>query len=181
MTPDWSPFSLTPAGERGDPPRSIDTIEGRGDRMRTAAFAELQARHAFLWGAERFTEVPEALRQAWRSLAAAEDRHLNWLLQRMAALGISITERRVSDQLWKTLTSCKSACEFAIYMATAEERGRRAGERFAVAMKSRDPESAVIFGKIAEEEVAHIVLAERFFPAEFRAERSLSELARGLH
>jgi hypothetical protein len=48
-------------------------------------------------------------------------------------------------------------------MASAEERGRKAGERFHAQMLQRDPESARIFGKIAEEEVAHIALARKYF------------------
>ena len=42
-------------------------------------------------------------------------------------------------------------------MASAEDRGRRAGERFFEMMKDTDPISAEIFRKIAEEEV------ERFY------------------
>ncbi len=47
-------------------------------------------------------------------------------------------------------------------------------------MAAHDPVSAEIFGKIAEEEAAHIALAERFFPNEYRAERGLPQLAQPL-
>lgn len=164
MTDRWHPFRIAPDGERGDPPRAITTLQGIGDRMRAAAFAEVQARDAFLWGAEKFTDAPESLRRAWTALAAAEQRHLDWLLRRMEELGIDLRERQVSDQLWRTLTSCTSAETFAVYMATAEDRGRRAGERFHQALAERDPVSAEIFRKIAEEEVAHIALASKYFP-----------------
>jgi len=159
---DWSPFKVQ--RERSDPPRSIHTLEGIGDRMRAAAFAEIQAREAFLWGAEHWTDAPPALRSAWRGLAMAEDRHLGWLLKRMEALGIAVDERAVSDQLWVSLVSCDSARDFAHYMASAEERGRRAGERFHQALLERDPVSAAIFGRIAGEEVEHIALAAKFYP-----------------
>jgi rubrerythrin len=134
-----------------------------GDRLRAAAFAEIQARDAFLWAAETFEDASPELRAAWKNLATSEQRHLDWLLRRMNELGIPIQERRVSDQLWISLTSCKSARDFALYMASAEERGRRAGERFHAELQTRDPETAQIFGKIAEEEIAHIELARRFF------------------
>jgi uncharacterized ferritin-like protein (DUF455 family) len=166
VTPDWSPFSLVAREERADPPRLISTPQGVGDRLRAAAFAELQAREAFEWAARTYDDAPEELRGAWHTLAQAEERHLNWLLSRAAALGVDLRERKVSDQLWVSLTRCKSAREFAIYMAEAEDRGRKAGERFAVAMKEADPESARIFGQIALEERSHIELAERFFPRE---------------
>jgi uncharacterized ferritin-like protein (DUF455 family) len=132
--------------------------------MRAAAFAEIQAREAFNWGADRWTDAPDALRSAWRGLAHAEDRHLGWLLKRMQELGIAVDEREVSDQLWVSLTSCVSARDFAHYMASAEERGRKAGERFHEALLERDPVSAAIFGRIAEEEVEHIALAQKFYP-----------------
>jgi uncharacterized ferritin-like protein (DUF455 family) len=135
-----------------------------GDRLRAAAFAEIQAREAFVWGARVFTEAPEGLRLAWREFAAIEDRHLGWLLRRMQELGISVEERSVSDQLWRSLISCQNARDFAFFMASAEERGRRAGERFREALAKRDPITAEIFGKIAEEEVEHIAAAFRFYP-----------------
>lgn len=158
----WEPFVITQ--EHGEAPRSINSAEGVGDRLRAAAFAEIQARDAFLWAAENYGEAPADLRDAWKRLAAAEDRHLNWLLTRMTELGIDVRARKVSSQLWHSLVSCKSAKDFAIFMASAEERGRRAGERFHEALLAKDPITARIFGKIAEEEVSHIELARRFFP-----------------
>lgn len=163
-TPDWSPFRVVAAGGRPDAPRSIHTPEGVGDRLRAAAFAEIQAREAFLWGADHFQDAPEGLRRAWRGLALAEDRHLGWLLKRMEGLGIPVQERGVSDQLWRSLIACHNARDFAFYMASAEERGRRAGVRFHEAMAQKDPVSAEIFGKIAEEELEHIALAWRYYP-----------------
>jgi uncharacterized ferritin-like protein (DUF455 family) len=132
--------------------------------LRSAAFAEIQARDAFLWAARELEDAPEDLRRAWRNLAAAEDKHLRWLLERMKELGFDVRERRVSDHLWVSLTSCKTAREFALYMASAEERGRRAGERFHQALLERDSVTARLFGQIAEEEISHIELARRFFP-----------------
>jgi len=161
---DWSPFRLADPGAHAEAPRSIHNKEGVGDRLRAAAFAEIQAREAFLWAAETFTDASTSLRVAWRGLALAEDRHLSWLLKRLEELGFKPDDRKVSDQLWVSLTSCTSAEQFAVFMATAEERGRRAGERFMAQLQDRDPISAQIFGKIAEEEIEHIQLAEKYFP-----------------
>lgn len=161
---DWSPFAVCPAGQRPEPPRLISTIEGVGDRLRSAAFAELQAREAFLWAAGRFEDAPAALRSAWRSLADAEQRHLDLLLERMRALGIDVRERAVSTRLWDSLVVCETARDFAVFIANAEERGRKAGERFRQAMAPVDAESARIFGRIADEETAHVELARRYFP-----------------
>jgi uncharacterized ferritin-like protein (DUF455 family) len=158
------PFDLAPGDEWGEAPRSIKTLEGVGDRMRAAAFAEVQARDAFLWASENFEDAPLALRRAWAALAVAEQRHLDWLLQRMQELGIDVRARKVSDHLWRSLISCKTAKEFAIYIANAEERGRRAGERFHQTLAERDPITAEIFRKIAEEEISHIALASKYYP-----------------
>lgn len=163
-TPDWAPFKLAPKGEHAPPPRSLQSREGVEDRLRSAAFAELQAREAFNWGADHFTDAPDGLRRAWKGLALAEERHLGWLIRRMNELGVKIDERAVSDQLWQSLISCQNARDFAFYMASAEERGRRAGVRFHEAMAKHDPLTSEIFGKIAEEEVEHIRLATRYFP-----------------
>jgi uncharacterized ferritin-like protein (DUF455 family) len=168
---DWSPFSVISGMSwetRAEAPRALHTREGVGDRLRAAAFAEIQAREAFLWAFDFFVDAPADLRRAWKDLARAEDKHLGWLLKRMGELGIDATERQVSDHLWLSLKTCKTAEEFAIYMANAEERGRKAGERFHLGLLQIDPVSAEIFGKIAEEELAHIALAGRFFPEHWR-------------
>lgn len=166
MNLDWSPFELTGPGERLPDTRDIHTIAGIGDRLRTAAFAELQAREAFLWAAERFEDAPETLREAWRFLSREEDKHLKWLFGRMEALGIDVKERKVSNVLWKSLMTCRTGKEFATFIATAEERGRKAGVRFREAMSKTDPESAQVFGKIAEEEVTHIEIATSHYGEE---------------
>jgi len=161
----WEPFHVAPTGAKADAPRSLDTFEGVGDRLRSAAFAELQAREAFFWASTHFEDAPEGLRKAWADLARDEERHMNWLLRRMEELKVDIRERRVSDQLWTSLTSCKTAREFALYMSSAEERGRVAGVRFYQSLLVTDSVTAQIFGKIAEEEVAHIALTYKYFPA----------------
>jgi hypothetical protein len=99
-------------------------------------------------------------------LAAEERKHLSWLLGRMNALGVRPEERPVSDVLWRSLTRCASARDFCVYMAGAEERGRRAGERFGERLAAIDPETARIFAQIALEERSHIALANVFFPPE---------------
>jgi uncharacterized ferritin-like protein (DUF455 family) len=165
-TPDWKPFLLLPSGERGKSPRSIQSKEGIGDRLRSAAFAEIQAYYAFLWASERFHDASPALKANWRGLALAEERHLIWLLRRMEELGIPLEDRAVSDFLWESLTSCKTAEAFSLFMASSEERGRVAGMRFQEALQAIDPVTAEIFGKIAEEEVEHIRLAVKFYPEE---------------
>jgi len=160
---DWSPFRLCEPEKRPPRTRAMRTVPGVGDRLRVAAFAEIQAREAFLWAATTFSEASNSLKAAWKGLAQAEDRHLNWLLRRMAEIGTPVEERPVSHELWQSFQSTSSAKDFAVFMASAEERGRIAGERFAHELEEFDPISAKIFGKIAEEEVEHIRLAEKYF------------------
>lgn len=158
----WEPFRV----ETGVllAPRPLPSIEGIGDRLRTAAFAEMQAERAFIRAAEIYSDAPEELRREWYVLAAEERNHMNWLLARMAALGIAVDERPVSDSLWNSLMECKTAREFCHYIADSEERGRRAGQRFSDVLCTIDTETARIFGQIAKEEVRHIALAYKFFP-----------------
>jgi uncharacterized ferritin-like protein (DUF455 family) len=164
-TPNWGPFKVTSRGEHAPGPRAMTSKEGVMDRLRAVAFAELQAREAFYWASEAFAgQATEACLNAWKGLGMAEDRHYQWLLKRLAELGGEIEGRPVSDQLWVSLRTCKLPDEFAHKMASAENRGRIAGERFVEGMKSFDPESAEIFRKISEEEIEHIRLAARYFP-----------------
>ena len=156
-------------GERLTDTRPIETVAGVGDRLRTAAFAEFQAREAFRWAAAQFKDAPGGLPEAWRRLAIEEDKHMGWLMGRMQELSIDVRERKVSAMLWKSLLSCTTARDFTAFIATAEERGRKAGVRFREAMAKTDPVSAEIFGKIAEEEVGHIEIATRYYGTEILA------------
>ncbi|MCO4770008.1 MAG: DUF455 family protein [Deltaproteobacteria bacterium] len=168
-TPDWSPFDVVADGAKPPGPRALSRPEGVGDRMRIAAFAEIQAREAFRWGADTFEDAPDALKEAWRTLADEEHKHLGWLLDRMAVLGFAPEGRPVSAHLWRGLTACTTAHEFTWYMAKAEDRGRIAGERFGAALAETDEESAKLFALIAKEEADHIALAMRYYPASDRA------------
>jgi uncharacterized ferritin-like protein (DUF455 family) len=160
----WEPFLLAPSGQHPPAPRALESQEGIGDRLRSAAFAEFQAREAFEWAANTFQDGSEELRSAWRALALEENKHMGWLLTRMKELGYEVPARPVSDHLWHSLIACKTAEEFAVFMASAEERGQRAGIRFAQGLRKLDPVTAAIFQKIAEEESSHIELTRKFFP-----------------
>jgi len=163
---DWSPFVACAEGARAAAPRSIDSPAGVGDRLRTAAFAELTAREAFRWAAEEFSDAPEALRDEWIRLVGEEDKHLGWLLGRMKELGVDPAGRPVSTRLWEALMRCAGAREFETLIAQAEERGRLAGESVKVKLEKSDPRTAEIFGRIAREESEHVAVAGTFFPPE---------------
>jgi uncharacterized ferritin-like protein (DUF455 family) len=157
----WDPFDVCPPDDFPPAPRGINAPEGVGDRLRVAAFAELQAREAFLWAADTLLDADDELRGAWREIAADENRHLQLLLGRMAELGVEPAARPVSDRLWRSLRACSGAREFTQYMRTAEERGRAAEESFRVSLARRDPVTSAIFGRIAEDEVRHIARADQ--------------------
>ena len=158
----WDPFLVCEPDEYAPAPRGINTPEGLGDRMRVAAFAELQAREAFRWAADTLLDSDDELRAAWRRISDDENRHLQMLLGRMAELGVRPEARPVSDRLWRSLRACQNTAAFVAYMRTAEERGRAAEESFRRQFAERDPVTAALFGKIADDEAEHIALAARF-------------------
>jgi uncharacterized ferritin-like protein (DUF455 family) len=158
---DWAPFRVVSPPARPDGARGLGTEHGIGDRLRVAAFAELQAFRAFDWAAERFGEAPADLRAAWRRMALEEKLHLDLLLARMAELGVEPAERSVSDGLWLRLCSSASVPEFVSRMREAEARGKAAEDSFRAALAERDPVTAAIFGRIADDEAEHLALADR--------------------
>lgn len=160
----WAPFKICISDERPPYSRPLGTVEGIGDRLRSAAWAEIQAREAFNWAADTFSDASDDLKRSWRILSTEENKHLNWLLNRMNELGIDPAERPVWDGLWLSFMKCETARDFAIYMANAEERGRKAGVKFRQSLEKIDPITSQIFGTIAEEEVSHIELTRKFFP-----------------
>ncbi len=157
----WNPFTVCAPGEKAPYPRALTTREGLGDRLRFVAFAEKQAVLAFSSAAKLFSDAPAEARELWLALAQEEEKHLSWLLTRMQELDVSVSERPQSLALWNSFDHCKTAREFAIFMAKAEDRGRHAGEQFHETLLSIDPVTAELFRKIAEEEKEHIHLAAR--------------------
>ncbi len=160
---EFSPFKITPEGTRPPKPRKLGTAAGLGDRMRTAAFAELQAITAFDWAATTYADAPPALRRAWRDQIPEEQLHYDLIVGRMAELGFDLAERPVSRGLWDSLSVCTTAEEFCIKIAGAEERGRQAALRLIDFLAATDPNTAAIFRRIAADEVAHVALAETHF------------------
>lgn len=155
----WSPYKI------GIPEkiRSLNTIEGLGDRLRLVAFAERQAFHAFNEATERFKDAPEGLRDAWKWVALEEAKHESWLLKRLEEIGQDVAGTPVSLNLYHSLQKCMTAKEFALYVSDAEERGRVGAEKFAEVLKNKDPKTAEIFAQIALEERKHIALVDTFF------------------
>lgn len=152
-------------GEDEEPPkpRPFRDPEGLGDRLRTAAFAEFQALRAFGWAAKRFDDVPAELRQRWTELVDDERRHYDLIVGRMAELDVAIEARPVSMALWRSLKACETGRDFGIYIASAEEWGRRAGVTLVKALEKSDPATAAVFREIVEDEIEHIALADTYF------------------
>jgi rubrerythrin len=155
---DWSPFIVCAPDEEAPKTRGMHGPEGLGDRLRTAGFAERQAAEAFRWAAAGFAQAPPRLREIWGELAIEEEKHLGWILKRMEQLGVDPAGRPVSDRLWRALSSCTNHGDFTRLMARAEERGKAAEESFRKSLAERDPETAAVFGRIADEEERHIEL-----------------------
>lgn len=160
---DFSPFDICQPGERPDKPRPMMTPEGVGDRMRSAAFAELLAIAAFKWAAGHFKDVPDELRDSWRDQVADESRHYGMIRRRMEEMGVDVRERKVSLSLWEALQDCATGQDFCIMIAAAEERGRRAGLKLAGHLKNSDPETTAMFLEIAADEETHVALAATHF------------------
>jgi uncharacterized ferritin-like protein (DUF455 family) len=154
----WLPFQVRM--ERPDPIRAMGAKEGVADRLRVVAFAELQARDAFLWGANQFPEAPEAWLQDWRRFAEVEDRHAQMLLTRMVELGVNPGERWVSDKLTKLCHQAKDPITFLFILSSAEERGMEAGLTLGKQMRPYDAISADLFEQIAQDEVEHVASAK---------------------
>ncbi|MFZ4712152.1 MAG: DUF455 family protein [Bacteriovoracaceae bacterium] len=155
----WSPYKIGLPGKM----RSIQTIEGLGDRLRLVAFAERQAFHAFNEASERFKDAPQGLIEAWKWVALEEAKHESWLLGRMQDLGQDVGAGAVSLGLYHSLQKCQTAKDFALYVSDAEERGRIGALKFAEVLEKNDPATATIFQQIALEEKAHIALVDKFF------------------
>lgn len=158
---DWSPFVVCAPEQYAPPARGLGSPGGVEDRLRTAAFAERQAFAAFAWAADTLTDASDELRAAWRRIGLEEEVHLHLLLGRMAELGLKVEDRPVSDRLYRRLVLSKTASEFAILMRDAESRGQAAEESFRRSLATRDPATAAIFGRIADDEAEHLALADR--------------------
>ena len=78
----------------------------------------------------------------------------------MAELGVRSRPRGVRPPVPAARRS-KDASEFAVLMRDAEARGQAAEESFRKSLAQRDPATAAIFGRIADDEAEHLALADR--------------------
>lgn len=159
----WDPFIVCDDGVEPPKPRPFREPDGLGDRLRTAAFAEFQATRAFDWAAKRFDDVPGELRRRWAELVDDERRHYDLIVGRMSELDVDIGARPVSIALWRSLQNCETGRDFGIYIASAEEWGRKAGVALVKALEKSDPATADVFRTIVRDEVEHIALADIYF------------------
>lgn len=175
----WAPFQIRT--HKPDAIRALSAPGGVEDRLRVVAFAEVQARDAFRWGAARFPEAPAEWRKAWLEFADVEDRHAQMLFDRMDALGFEIGTRAVSDKLTRLCHLAEDAVTFLFLISSAEERGMEAGQTLGKQMQPVDADSAAVFAQIAHEEIEHVEMARAalapYNEEELRAKaRALSKL-----
>ena len=160
----WLPFSVRK--DKAEPTRALNSSLGVGDRLRLVAFAELQARDCFLWGAERYREhAPADWIDAWKRFAEIENKHAQMLLDRMATLNVDPAERLVSDKLTNLCLASTDPVTFLFLLASAEERGMEAGFILGEQMAGVDRESALVFQEIAKEEVEHVEMSRNALKA----------------
>jgi uncharacterized ferritin-like protein (DUF455 family) len=151
----YAPFR--PTSGKPDGVRPLAAAGGVEDRLRLVAFAELQARDLFRYGAEAFaTRAPPSWIADWLRFAEVEDRHAQMLLSRLAALGLEPGARTVSDKLSRLCRATDDPVLFLFLLSSAEERGMEAGFVLGEQMGRVDPESAEVFARIAREEVEHV-------------------------
>jgi uncharacterized ferritin-like protein (DUF455 family) len=148
----YAPFR--PTAGKPDGVRPLGALGGVEDRLRLVAFAELQARDLFRYGAQRFPDAPWCA--TWLRFADVEDRHAQMLLSRMAELGFEPGARTVSDKLSRLCRAASDVVLFLFLLSSAEERGMEAGVVLGAQMQKVDPVSAAIFAQIAREEVEHV-------------------------
>ncbi len=172
----YKPFRPVPG--KPDVVRPLVGVGGVEDRLRLVAFAELQARDLFRFGADRFGPVAPQWAESWLRFAEVEDRHAQMLLTRMQELGHDPGARTVSDKLTRLCRATDDAVLFLFLLSSAEERGMEAGIILGGQMRKVDPISAEIFAQIAQEEVEHVETA-RLALAPFVASE-LQARARGL-
>ena len=144
-----------------DSVRPLANAGGVEDRLRLVAFAELQARDLFRYGANRFSENVDWA-ASWSRFAEVEDRHAQMLLHRMEELGLDLGARTVSDKLSRLCRAADDPVLFLFLLSSAEERGMEAGFVLGREMAKVDPVSARLFEQIAQEEVEHVEAARLF-------------------
>jgi uncharacterized ferritin-like protein (DUF455 family) len=176
----WLPFKVR--DEKPELIRALTAPEGVADRLRLVAFAEVQARDIFRFGADQFKGIaPAEWIEEWLRFADVEERHAQMLLNRMSDLGADPGARFVSDKLWRLCKLAGDPILFLFLLSSAEERGMEAGFILGEQMKAVDAESAAVFAQIASEEVEHVDSAKAALAGhEFEALRERAKATNSL-
>jgi uncharacterized ferritin-like protein (DUF455 family) len=159
----WEPFVLSSPEQKLPFPQPMSHRDGLGDRLRIAAFAELQAVRAFGWASEHFKDVPISLIEGWERQIPEEKLHFRLIMERMSNLGVRPEKKPVSAKLSETLFTCETGEKFAIEIATAEHKGRLAALKMADYLQDRDPVTTRVFLRIARDEMSHVQLVMDHF------------------
>lgn len=119
---------------------------------------ELQALEVMAWTLLAFPDAPAPLRRGLVGIMAEEQRHTQWHLERLSALGMSFGEIPVNGYVWRRSTESQSLLEYLARLHLTFEgsnldHSREFESRFRAAA---DLASAAVMHAIHRDEIRHV-------------------------
>ena len=161
------PAELRVVGRSPKTPRAgaLERREVRAGLVHTFLHHELQAAELFAWAVLAFPATPRAFRAGLVGLCRSELEHLALYVAHLERLGHAVGDFPVRDWFWERVGHCPDAASFVALLGLGLEGANlehttRFGAWFRAA---GDEDGARILEQVAEEEVAHVAFASRWF------------------
>jgi len=145
--------------------KALQRTETRARLVHTFLHHELQAAELFAWAVLAFPRTPRAFRAGLLALCRSELDHLGLYAEHLGHLGRAAGDFPVRDWFWERVPSCTTPAAFVALLGLGLEGANlEHGARFAAAFRAAgDERGAAILERVAEEEVAHVAFAARWF------------------
>lgn len=161
------PPELRPArrGERTPKPEALKDPIFRARALHAFFHHELQAAELMCWALLAFSDAEPEFRKGLLGICLDEIRHMNLYREHIEALGFRLGAFGVRDWFWKRVPSCSTKLAFVSVMGMGLEAANlEHASSFAARFRAAgDVPGALIQERIANEEIAHVSFATRWF------------------
>lgn len=152
-------------GERTPKLEALKEAQYRARALHAFFHHELQAAELMCWALLAFSDAELEFRKGLLGIALDEIRHMNSYREHIEELGFAIGDFGVREWFWKRVPTCPTKLSFVAVMGMGLEAANlEYAADFAARFRSvGDARGAEIQERIAQEEIAHVGFATRWF------------------
>lgn len=160
-----SELTITPRAPASPRPQALSEPRARAQLLHTFWFHELQAAELMCWALLKFSAAELEFRKGLLRIWKDEVRHMSMYAQHIDSLGFALGAFPVREWFWERVPDCANEISFVALLGMGLEAANlEHAPRFAEWFRSvGDEAGALLQQRVANEEVAHVRFATRWF------------------